>query len=1052
MASALLNVMQYNPMQANTVDRINYIAFHTCKFDVVILIGTKVQHGKHLKDDFASRRTECGSTVLDAGYGKGRYTNNHAGISFVINNRVLQTSNLTEKGVLVGEARGRAAYVRFKARGGDFAFIGAYYPPKPNKSKEVPRYLKACELITDWIADTIHSLPAGCTPFIAVDLNDGIGRAKIGKSYAYTQTEVIMQHASRIEKHEDGAGALFRRLCELQGLVVHTANHDDRCTWFSGDGRASSLIDYIAAPGDLAVRKAGQLAGLGSVLQHVEVNRRVDHMPTFICFYIGEDKARYRSPPTQRWNYDSMMKCLKDGTQRRELVMEVEKCCETFFERHPDLLLQHTPDDLNDTLMQELVSIAQRYFHQDNKGRNQCYEDAKKLREEMLKNRGALRKSLQDDPHLSPEKLAQVQADLATITKLLHKSRQSQWHDTQEHLTQDIHEAWRKRDMKSAYSLMRRLAGSKFDVKKRDWRLVQQALPTRADWEEVLSKVGNQGGMSARTCTWAEMRQEHVALAAEEPLPPSDLNHIQRAKQEVKDLTKYVLFANKRKAVPPNTLPTEILVALLAPNYIKNKQTPGLHSKHDAPLSEATTTIKERTIQFVSGPLWPSDTGRPDFHESSYKPPKLHNPHTKQAFIKLHAHIERTRQTPLTWHRSKGAAIPKYNGKKGAMGSRLVHVLDPMGKAFYTKKHKATKFTHNDTGFAPHRRREYAVLCQNCTNFKLTRAKRNFINNNHDCTNAFCCTGLDECDQICSEKLFEPEDVDLGQQRHRYSSCVVQSREDRHDPDHPLFIRPQQGNLQGDNQGVKTFPLAFEQPVSRWLLHHLQVYLSLSGNAYRENEDGSAPQEVLREYNFCLARCPQTGESVDTAHTKYADDIVKTILGPPPSPLLHGHRAHQEALECLVRRAEASSILLSKCLEEEKYAQNESKLIGVIGLNGQGAHQHLRTLQRTAHFSCTITDHTRSLGSIVNARGTFQHERTARLDAVSKARFMLGKRITLKRMPWKLKRTLLIGQVLNVALSGVEAYALQQGDYDALQTAVTKIFRRAMGKKAVQLK
>ena len=46
---------------------------------------------------------------------------------------------------------------------------------------------------------------------------------------------------------------------------------------------------------------------------------------------------------------------------------------------------------------------------------------------------------------------------------------------------------------------------------------------------------------------------------------------------------------------------------------------------------------------------------------------------------------------------------------------------------------------------------------------------------------------------------------------------------------------------------------------------------------------------------------------------------------------------------------------------------------------------------------------------------------------------------------------MLIGQVLNVALSGTEAYALKPGDYETLQTAVTKILRTAMGKKAVTL-
>ena len=232
-------------------------------------------------------------------------------------------------------------------------------------------------------------------------------------------------------------------------------------------------------------------------------------------------------------------------------------------------------------------------------------------------------------------------------------------------------------------------------------------------------------------------------------------------------------------------------------------------------------------------------------------------PHTKQLFVQLHTHIRRTGQTPLVWHKSRGVAIGKHNGKKGAKGSRLIHVLDPMGKAFFTKKHKPTKFTDNDTGFAPHRRREYAILCQNCTNFKLTRAKRNFINNNHDCTNAFCCTQLADCDKICETQLFEgDEDIALGKQRHNHSSSVVQAQEDKYDPHHPLFIRPKQGNLQGDNQTVKTFPIAFNTPVSLWILTHLDVYGTLSPPRAHNHE--ALRIQITAEYEYCHAVCPQT--------------------------------------------------------------------------------------------------------------------------------------------------------------------------------------------------
>ena len=130
----------------------------------------------------------------------------------------------------------------------------------------------------------------------------------------------------------------------------------------------------------------------------------------------------------------------------------------------------------------------------------------------------------------------------------------------------------------------------------------------------------------------------------------------------------------------------ELLVALLAPNYIQRPAKQALQSMSDSIPTRNTYSDYSKPIHFVSGPAIPATEGRPDFHESTYKPPKLTNPYTKNTFAQLHAHIYNTGCTPLTWHRSQGTAIPKYNGKKGVQGSRLVHVLDPIGKAFFTKK------------------------------------------------------------------------------------------------------------------------------------------------------------------------------------------------------------------------------------------------------------------------------------------------------------------------------------------------------------------------------
>ena len=97
---------------------------------------------------------------------------------------------------------------------------------------------------------------------------------------------------------------------------------------------------------------------------------------------------------------------------------------------------------------------------------------------------------------------------------------------------------------------MRRLDGSKFDVEKRDWRLVQQALPTRAEWEHLLKQAGNCGGMLANVSDWATRGAEHISIAEEQELPPPSMNHVQRARQEVRNLAEYVRFTCKRKAIP----------------------------------------------------------------------------------------------------------------------------------------------------------------------------------------------------------------------------------------------------------------------------------------------------------------------------------------------------------------------------------------------------------------------------------------------------------------------------------------------------------------------
>ena len=53
----------------------------------------------------------------------------------------------------------------------------------------------------------------------------------------------------------------------------------------------------------------------------------------------------------------------------------------------------------------------------------------------------------------------------------------------------------------------------------------------------------------AETCTWQEMREEHISIANELPLPPKDMNQIMQAREDVKNCeTRHLL--QKRESCP----------------------------------------------------------------------------------------------------------------------------------------------------------------------------------------------------------------------------------------------------------------------------------------------------------------------------------------------------------------------------------------------------------------------------------------------------------------------------------------------------------------------
>ena len=118
------------------------ILYHTQKLYIVILTGTSHKAAAYEYNVIAqSRRGDA--TIIEAGYGKStKYTNRHTGITFIHRGPHLKPHNLIQVHTTPPAIRGRGALARFKFKGCDAAFIGAYYPPVPHSEKDKPKYLE----------------------------------------------------------------------------------------------------------------------------------------------------------------------------------------------------------------------------------------------------------------------------------------------------------------------------------------------------------------------------------------------------------------------------------------------------------------------------------------------------------------------------------------------------------------------------------------------------------------------------------------------------------------------------------------------------------------------------------------------------------------------------------------------------------------------------------------------------------------------------------------------------------------------------------------------
>eukprot|EP00974_Lingulodinium_polyedra_P109367 10582149-Lingulodinium_polyedra.AAC.1 len=206
-------------------------------------------------------------------------------------------------------------------------------------------------------------------------------------------------------------------------------------------------------------------------------------------------------------------------------------------------------------------------------------------------------------------------------------------------------------------------------------------------------------------------------------------------------------------------------------------------------------------------------------------------------------------------------------------------------------------------------------------------------------SNAFGSTGWSRLREVCETSLVEEEDISFAKQRFEQAAVLMPCGGEEE-----LLLKTGCGALMGDPFAVHSFRHAFAQPVAQWNAAHYHFM----GNDARAL--------------FCTAPWPGGGR-VDLSISKFADDLVKLVLG------------NCEGVKLLAERIQQSSDCLDKVLEPFGYAQNVDKLACVCSVAGSGSRADLRKLRKgEPSIPGKAVGATRSLGSVVSHVCTFKAE------------------------------------------------------------------------------
>jgi len=469
------------------------------------------------------------------------------------------------------------------------------------------RYKHTVDDMVAWLRAQLLDISGGTTPFIGLDLNDGVGvveGALLPQSDPSDRT--VGPFTPQTQRY---AGTRLRKLCLELGLAFINTYADAGNTYYPAGKGVSKKLDYIIAPIDLLRDSFEHCKVLDVDGHYLQLRNSVapwDHWPLLARFAFDhwQQVQRSRAPPTPRWDHDAMRACVLHGQERQPFLDSLatslearEQALEERFDNdgvpdamfadfleavteagHKHFLTQPAPEspkatcaELIEPSREDIRELSRRLMASPQATLSELADMSFK----QLLNKHQRLKRLQQSIGLDPsmeEEAHEVHWAIQRVCKRMKDNKKRDLDRRREATVADINQCWARRRTKEAWKLSMSLCATAPRRKYRrfDFATVQEV--GAAAWKAQSEQSGPEGGFNATCIDYGTevdkiLGMQHSLTDPDYTTTPT-ADHLLLAEALVARLG---IFANKLrlgKATVDFSVPNEIYRMVMRPRWV----------------------------------------------------------------------------------------------------------------------------------------------------------------------------------------------------------------------------------------------------------------------------------------------------------------------------------------------------------------------------------------------------------------------------------------------------------------------------------------------------